>query len=109
MIRQLLDNYATLDFVMTNKNFRKLILIVGAVLALSALVLVMFHHHADGGHTNECFVCRLVSYFAFLFAVAVSLFVSFSSRKFQPLSFQSFTPLLLASSLNGRAPPVSHS
>jgi RsiW-degrading membrane proteinase PrsW (M82 family) len=90
---------------MANKNLRKLILVAGAILILSALALVMFHRHADGGHTNECFVCRLVSHFAFLFA-AVSLFAAFSSRKFLPLSFQSFTPLLFVSNLNGRAPPT---
>jgi len=94
---------------MKDKNVRKLILIVGAILALSALVLLVFHHHADGGHTNECFVCRFLSYFSFLFIVAVGFFISFSSRKFEPVSVQKFSPLLFAFNLKGRAPPVSHS
>lgn len=94
---------------MTRQNVRRLLLIAGAALVLSALAFVMFHHHDDGGHTSECFVCRLVSYFSFLFIAAVGLLISVSSRRLQPVFVQKSTPVLLTSNLKGRSPPTQHS
>lgn len=84
---------------------QKTIFKILTVLLLAGMALVIFHHHADGQHTNDCAVCRLAAQI-FCIVLTASLFIARALLvRFPALATKTFFSLLLTPNLLGRAPP----
>jgi len=87
------------------KISRKLLFLAIAFLILAALILTLFHFHADGHHP-DCPVCRLIQHCSLIIILAAAaLTTDLTNRKNFSIQTFPFFSLLLSSSLQDRAPP----
>ena len=85
---------------------KKPVILILAVLVLAAFTAFLFHTHADGQHLKDCAICKLTQQLVALFVLACALFSENPVRKSFSDFLSGFTPLLLASRLQARAPPL---
>lgn len=86
----------------------KFLVVLLAIFTALSFFAVVFHHHSDAHHTNDCPVCRLVEYVSALLITVVIVLLSAGLKVFClwiPFK-ETFVSLLLASNLKDRAPPV---
>jgi len=84
---------------------RKQIIKLLGIFLLIAFAFLLFHHHADGDHTHQCFVCRLIQYVSFIFVSIFTLIVSSARRNYSVVPVQRLASFLLTDNRQGRAPP----
>ncbi len=88
---------------MRNKN----LIILIACLLIAASGFLLFHHHPDGDHTQDCFACRLIQQLIVIFVPIAALISALICRIHSFVPVKKLSSFLLADYLQGRAPPVS--
>lgn len=75
------------------------------MLLLAAFGFLLFHTHADGDHTQDCFACRLIQLLILIFVPITALISAGLSRTCGLVPVKKLSSVLLSKNLQGRAPP----
>jgi len=84
-----------------NKN----LVILITLLSIFALGFLIFHTHADGDHTQDCFACRLIQQLVLVFIPIAALVSALICRTYTLVPVKKLSSFLLPKNLQGRAPP----
>lgn len=91
------------------RQYKKVLVLLTAVLLLFALGLTLFHHHADAEHASGCLVCHFVHQLALVCIPVVAALVAALHVSGPRLStgIPLVSSLFFSSACRDRAPPFS--